>query len=81
VTAQVVGALHAQGAAPAEVLEALEDAFAALLAAYEAPTQRGVLRGLWAHAQEVARQQLDAASEHGRDGAVATALAGGAPGV
>lgn len=76
VTARVVGALHAQGAAPAEVLDALEDAFAALLAAYEAPAQRGVLRALAAHAQSVARGQLEAVDRPG-NAADAGAMPGG----
>lgn len=65
VTAQVVAALQAQGATAGETLDALEDAFAALLAAYEAPAQRGVLRALAARARQAARLQLGAGAGDG----------------
>ena len=55
---RVVGALVSAGATRDEVLDALQDAFAALLAAREGDPHRETLRRLDEHARATARRLL-----------------------
>jgi len=58
VVTRVVDALGAQGARASEVLLAIEDAFAALLAGQRYPAQRERLHALDVHARELVAARL-----------------------
>ncbi len=51
ILAGIAAALRADGARPADVADALDDAFAALAAGHPAPAHRAVLGALTAHAR------------------------------
>lgn len=57
---RIVAVLRGRGARAADVLDALEDAFAALLAAHESPSKRDAVQQLHEHARSVVRDRLRA---------------------
>jgi hypothetical protein len=64
ILAGITAALRAHGARPADVTDALDDAFAALAAGHPAPAHRAVLGALTAHA----RRRVAAPAQRDRPG-------------